>query len=129
MYIVLPILFAVASGIEGISVDELRRKLDNNEPVLIIDVRATDDFLNSDAKIPGATHIRPRRVQARLGAPPLKDVPRDRDIVIYCACANEETSARAAQTFLAAGFKRVRVLKGGWRAWLAASARVESKPK
>ena len=117
------------SDIAFITADELKARLDRNDSILIIDVRTTDDFIGADTKIATAIHIRSRRLQARLAVPPLKDIPRDKDIVVYCACANEETSIRGARTLLAAGFKRVRVLKGGWRAWLAASAPVEQNPK
>ena len=109
--------------------DELKARLDRNDSILVIDVRTTDDFIGADTKIATAIHIRSRRLQARLAVPPLKDIPRDKDIVVYCACANEETSIRGARALLAAGFKRVRVLKGGWRAWLAASGPVEQNPK
>ncbi|HYR90049.1 MAG TPA: rhodanese-like domain-containing protein [Terriglobia bacterium] len=117
------------SDIGFITVDELKASLDRNDSVLIIDVRTTDDLIGADTKIASAIHIRSRRLQARLAVPPLKDILRDKDIVIYCACPKEETSIRAARTLLAAGFIRVRVLKGGWRAWLAASGQVDQTTK
>jgi 3-mercaptopyruvate sulfurtransferase SseA len=52
-----------------------------------------------------------------------------REIVTYCACPSDEIAVRRAQVFMEAGFKRVRVLKGGWQAWLKAGGPVESKPK
>jgi rhodanese-related sulfurtransferase len=135
-YFVLPVCLAVAAGnafalsdIERITVDELKARLNRNDPTLIIDVRTTNDYIGADAQIANAIHIRSRRLQARLAVPPLKDVPRDKDVVIYCACPNEETSIRAARTLLAAGFQRVRVLKGGWLAWLAANGQVEGKER
>jgi len=36
---------------------------------------------------------------------------------------------QAAQILMEAGFTRVRTLKGGWQAWLAAGGPVEQKPK
>ena len=115
--------------VEMLAAVELKRKVDRNEPVTIIDVRASDTFINSDSKIKGALHVRPRRLQSRLAVSPLKDLPRDREVVTYCACPGDEASIRAAQTLLAAGFKRVRVLKGGWQAWLTARGPVEAKPR
>ena len=130
IFMVFPIYLAMsaAAGIDLITVDALKLMLDKGEPALIIDVRTTDNFIGSDARIPNAIHIRSRRLHARLAVPPLKDIPRDREVIIYCACPNEETSTRAARTFLASGFKRVRVLKGGWHAWLAANGQVEANP-
>ena len=108
---------------------ELKRKVDRNEPLTVIDVRGTDSFVASDGKIKGAIHVKPRRLRARLALPPLRDVPRDQEVVTYCACPADEASIRAAQVLQSAGFKRVRVLKGGWQAWLNARGRVETKPK
>ena len=117
------------SEVELMGAEELKRKVDGNEPVTIIDVRATDSFLDSGGKIKGAIHVKPRRLKARLAMPPLKDIPRDREVVTYCACPADEASIRAAQVLSAAGFKRVRVLKGGWQAWLSTRGQVENKPR
>src|SRR5688500_10632749 len=73
-------------------------------PPVIIDVRSTETYVGSDSKIKGAQHVRLRRLRARLAQSPLKDLPRDREVVTYCACPSDEASVRAAQLFLAAGF-------------------------
>jgi rhodanese-related sulfurtransferase len=112
--------------VEFISAAELKAKLAKNQPVTIIDVRATSGVLESDSKIKGAFHVKLRRLRYRLGFPPLKDIPRDREIVTYCACPNDESSIHAAQVLLDAGFKRVRALKGGWTGWKKAKGQIES---
>jgi rhodanese-related sulfurtransferase len=114
---------------EWITVEELKSKLAKNEAVTIVDLRAIDSFEQSADKIKGAIHMRARRLPYRLGFTPFKELPRDREIVTYCACSSDEISVRAVQVFREAGFKRVRVLKGGWQAWLKAGGPVESKPK
>jgi|SoiMethySBSTD1v2_1073268.scaffolds.fasta_scaffold78188_3 rhodanese-related sulfurtransferase len=114
---------------EWITVEELKSKLAKNEAVTIVDLRAGDSFLQSVDKIKGAIHMRARRLHYRLGFAPFKELPRDREIVTYCACSSDEISVRAVQVFREAGFKRVRVLKGGWQAWLKAGGPVESRPK
>lgn len=118
-----------APDIESITAEELKAKVVKKEPVTIIDVRASDAYVSSENKIEGAIFVRYRRLRTRLAQPPLKDLPRDREVVTYCACPNEETSIRAAQLFQDAGFQRVRVLKGGWQAWLKANGQTESHPK
>jgi len=60
---------------------------------------------------------------------PLKDAPRDREIVTYCACPRDEASIRAAQILLDAGFTRVYVLQGGWQMWLKANGQTEPRPR
>jgi 3-mercaptopyruvate sulfurtransferase SseA len=53
------------------------------------------------------------------------DLPDDRDIVLYCACPNEESARRAAQLLMRKGYRRVRPLVGGFNAWSAAGHPVE----
>ena len=118
-----------SSNAEYITAEELKAKLARNEPVTIIDVRETSSFVGSDNKIKGAIHLKVRRLQYRLSFPPLKDVSRDSEVVTYCACPNDESSIQAAQILLQSGFKRVRILKGGWRMWLKVNGQLEPKPK
>jgi len=120
---------ASASEVQFLSAEELKAKIARNEPVAIIDVRATTGLSDADNKIKGAVHVKLRRLKSRLMMPPLKDVPRDREIVTYCACPNDEASIRAAEVLQAAGFSRVRVLKGGWVTWKKTKGQVEPLTK
>ncbi|MEP6819978.1 MAG: rhodanese-like domain-containing protein [bacterium] len=113
-----------SSETEFISADELKAKLAKKEPVAIIDVRGANLPLNAD-KITGAVYVKLRKLKYRLGFPPLKDVPHNREVVTYCACPNDESAVHAAQVLREAGFKRVRVLKGGWVLWQKAHGPVE----
>ncbi|HEY8185076.1 MAG TPA: rhodanese-like domain-containing protein [Pyrinomonadaceae bacterium] len=110
---------------EFITAEELKAKLAKNEPVTIIDVRGSAGSLNSDSKIKGAVYVKLRRLKYRLGFAPLKDVPRNRQVVTYCACPNDESGIRAAQILREAGFNNVRVLKGGWVVWKKVNGQVE----
>ncbi|HEV2666042.1 MAG TPA: rhodanese-like domain-containing protein [Blastocatellia bacterium] len=115
--------------VEWMTVEELKAKLAKNEAVTIVDLRAMDSFEQSSDKIKGAIHMKARRLRYRLSFAPFRELPRDREIVTYCACPSDEIAVRAVQVIKEAGFKRVRVLKGGWHAWLKAGGPVESKPK
>jgi len=117
------------ANIDLISAQELKAKVDRNEPLVILDVRSSESYANSDRRIKGAIHVKVRRLEHRLNFPPLKDVPRDREIITYCACPAEEASIAAAQILLNNGFKRVRALKGGWQDWLKVNGAVEPRPK
>ena len=110
--------------VEFITPEELKAKIAKNEPVTIVDLRGPSVYAQSDQTIRGSVHMKVRRVVSRL-----RDVPRDKEIVTYCACPNDEAAAIGARSLLAEGFKRVRVLKGGWNAWLQAAGQVQPKPK
>lgn len=112
-----------------ISVDELKSQLAANQPVTLIDVRSAEGYAQSDRKIKGAIHVKLRRLRHRITMPPLKNVPRDQQVVTYCACPSEHSSIEAAQILLSSGFKNVKALKGGWVEWLKISGQVEPKRK
>jgi rhodanese-related sulfurtransferase len=44
-------------------------------------------------------------------------IPSDRDIVLYCTCPSEETSAKVALELRKMGVRRVRPLRGGLQGW------------
>jgi 3-mercaptopyruvate sulfurtransferase SseA len=62
-----------------ITVDELKEKLAKNAPVFIIDSRSQGSYDNSEIKIKGAVRIPMDEIESRL-----KEIPRDREIVVYC---------------------------------------------
>jgi len=115
------------NAVELITVEELKTKVAANEPLLIIDVRSSESYANSQSKIKGALHFNVRKLKYRLGFPPLKNVPKDREVITYCACPSEESSIAAAKVLLENGFKRVRALKGGWTEWQKATGPVEPR--
>ena len=115
--------------IARITAEDLKIQLSRNEPVTILDVRSTNNYVSNENRIKGSIHVKLRRLQFRLSFPPLKDIPRDREVVTYCACPNDEASIRAAQILMDAGFKNVRVLDGGWQMWQRVKGQVEPKPK
>lgn len=110
---------------EFVTAEELKTKLAKNEPITIIDVRGSTSLSNGDNKIKGAIYVKLRRLKYRLGFVPLKDVPRNREVVTYCACPNDESSLKAARILRDSGFKNVRVLKGGWVVWKKINGQVE----
>ena len=120
---------AQTPAVEMITAEELKTKLAGNEPVMIIDGRSPQGYAASTTTIKGAIHFKARKIKSRLKYAPLKDVPKDREIVTYCACPKDESSISAAQVLQASGFKRVRVLQGGWNEWLRAKGPVEPRVK
>lgn len=102
-----------------ISVDELILMMANKKPVVVIDVRHLDAY---SEKIKGALQIPVDEIEARL-----KEIPRTKEIVLYCACPTEATSNAAAVKLFQNGYKKVRALKGGWNRWVQAAGPTEQK--
>ena len=118
-----------APSVEMISADELKAKVISNNPVTIIDVRSSEGYAASTTTIKGSIHFKVRKLKSRLPYAPLKDLPKDREIVTYCACPKDQSSIAAAQILQAAGFKRVKVLQGGWLEWVRVNGPVEPRLK
>jgi rhodanese-related sulfurtransferase len=116
-------------AVETITAEELKAKLEGNQAVTIIDVRSPQGYATSTTTIKGAIHFKARKIKSRLKYAPLKDLPKDRETVTYCACPNDESSISAAQVLQASGFKRVRVLQGGWNEWMRVKGPVEPRIK
>jgi rhodanese-related sulfurtransferase len=102
------------SKVTMVSINEFRNML-NNPDLSIIDVRYEKDWEKSDMKIKGPVREDYMRVETWADK-----YPKGKFIVLYCACPDERTSARVARELLDRGFTNVRVLKGGWNAWVKA---------
>jgi len=103
-----------------ISVDELYRLIGDGAAPVVVDVRSHTARGLDPKRIPGAVHVPLDAVEHHV-----KDLPRDRDIILYCTCPNESSAAHAAKLLMNHGFKRVRPLHGGLDAWIAAGYTVE----
>ena len=99
----------VASRLEP---EELKRQLDAGEPVYIVDLRHPLELVPDPFKLPGAVHFSPDTLTARQS-----EIPRDRDVVLYCTCPSEATAAKTAMQLHKLGIERVRPLRGGLDEW------------
>lgn len=78
----------------------------------IVDLRHPLDYLPDPRVLPGAVRIGPTEL-ARCA----ESIPRDRDVILYCTCPSEETSAKVAMQLHRLGVTRVRPLRGGFDGW------------
>ena len=62
------------------SIEELKRQLDSGEPVVIIDLRSELDVAAVPVMIPRSLRIAPEELERRH-----QEIPRDRDIILYCS--------------------------------------------
>lgn len=97
-----------------ITVNELRRLIDDGRKPLILDVRSKGTRAQ-EGIIPGAISAHPTDID-----PVILASSRELEIVIYCACPNEASAAIAAMHLKRAGFKKIRPLLGGINAWIQA---------
>jgi membrane protein DedA with SNARE-associated domain len=95
-----------------ITVDELHQKQEAGEKPMILDLRSQIELEQDPSLIRGALHMTMDEVHLRH-----QEIPRDRDIILYCSCPNEVTSARVALQLHRKGISRVRPLLGGIDAW------------
>lgn len=103
-----------------ITVTELNNALAEGRGPLVVDIRGMANRIVDARTIPGA-------ILADLAGLDdlVKEVPTDREVVIYCTCPNEISAARAAQLLSQRGYLRVRPLLGGLDAWADAGYPVE----
>jgi membrane protein DedA with SNARE-associated domain/rhodanese-related sulfurtransferase len=92
--------------------EELKRLLDDGEQVFIVDLRHPLELEPDPFTLPGALHFAPDDLAARH-----HEIPRDRDIVLFCSCPSEATAAKTAMTLHKLGIERVRPLRGGYDEW------------
>ena len=91
---------------------ELKSQLDSGEQVYIVDLRHPLEQLTDPFTLPGAVLVSPDTLTARN-----QEIPRDRDVVLFCTCPSEATAARVAMTLHKLGIERVRPLRGGFDEW------------
>jgi len=96
---------------------ELKTMLDIAEtnhtpPPFIVDLRHPLDYLPDPRVLPGALRIGPNELKQHS-----EIIPRDRDVILYCTCPSEETSAKLALQLHKMGVYRVRPLRGGFDGW------------
>jgi rhodanese-related sulfurtransferase len=92
--------------------DELRQKIEAGaQDIVIVDTAAP--LIYADEHITGAIDY-PWVHELALPVP----LPRDKTLVLYCACKDHEDSADMAKKLSQAGYLNVKVLKGGWFKWL-----------
>ena len=105
-----------------ISPEELKQKLDRHEPVTVIDLRHSLDFLPEPYTIPGALRIPMEDLDKRN-----HEIPRGEEVVLYCTCPNEASSAVTAVKLRKYGVSKVRPLHGGFHTWRRLGFPLESE--
>lgn len=91
---------------------ELKEMIDRGDSPFIVDLRHPLDLLPDPRVLPGAVRLLPNELIERNS-----EIPRDRDVVLYCTCPSEATSAKVALSMRRFGVERIRPLRGGFDGW------------
>lgn len=103
--------------------EELKALLDAGEPVYIVDLRHPLELVGDPFTLPGALLFAPERLAERH-----LEIPRDRDVVLFCTCPSEATAAKTAMQLHRLGIERVRPLRGGYDEWKRLGYRMDEVP-
>ena len=92
--------------------EELKKHIENHSAgIVIVDTAAPPVW--EEEHIPGAVNF---PYSKKINAP--VPLPRDKTLVIYCACKDHEDSTDVARQLSVLGYRNVKVLEGGWFKWL-----------
>ena len=100
--------------IDRISPEELYRRMNAREDIVVVDLRHTLEFEAEPQTIPGAVHMDTAELEEAVDV-----IPRDRDIILFCSCPNEATAAQMALRLRYLGITRIRPLAEGLAGWRA----------
>jgi membrane protein DedA with SNARE-associated domain/rhodanese-related sulfurtransferase len=107
-------------AVSKIKASEVARKLAG---VAVFDVRSHGYYEKDTMRIQGSLRLEPNALNQEF-----LQVPKDKEIVLYCTCVRDATSVRVARRLADQGFS-VSVIAGGLRAWKKAGLPLEPVPQ
>ena len=96
----------------------LEHQSSHPDHLFVLDVRTPQEY--AEGHVPGAVNVPQEQLASRLA-----EVPKDKDVVIYCRSGRR--SALAADVLAANGYSRLSHLEGDMNAWVA-KGRPVAKP-
>lgn len=106
-----------------LEVEELRRALDTQPDLLLLDVRSPQEYEGEQGHIAGSLNVPLDELGARVA-----ELGTDPERPIAVICRTDRRSADAAAVLARQGFSNVRVVRGGMTAWLARGWPLERDP-
>lgn len=88
-------------------------RIEKGECVAFVDARGDDAFSKTGLQLGGAVRVRPASIVRDATR-----VPRGCAVVVYGRDEGDLDVARVAEGLRALGFREVRILSGGFRAWV-----------
>ena len=114
-------LFLRKLRVARISPEALKSRLDAGEDITIIDLRPRFEVEAAPVAIPGSRWMSLDEIDEHEW-----EFLRSRELVLYCSCPNEATSAQVALQLRRRGITRVHPLHGGLAGWMALGFSVEA---
>ena len=111
------LIAAAKARIRELTPAEVRDLQARGETLVLLDVRDQNEV--NLGRIPGAVHISRGTLETKVEAV----IPRDANVVIYCASGNR--SAFAAVTMQEMGYATVASMAGGIREWATSGGEVD----
>jgi rhodanese-related sulfurtransferase len=105
--------------VKTISREELRQKIENGDPFVLVDALSPMSFAHS--RLPGSINIPPERVEAAPRVIP----DRSSDIVVYCMNSECDSSVIVATRLRALGYTKVWHYADGKQDWIKAGLPLE----
>ncbi len=103
--------------IREVTPKDVQQMQERGENVTLLDCRDLQEV--NLGKIPNAVHISRGNLETKVEAV----IPRDAQLVVYCASGNR--SAFAAATLQEMGYKNVSSMTSGFRGWVESGGEVE----
>ncbi len=101
------------ASIREVSVDDLKKMIDNREKIIILDVRDKDEF--ETGYIPGAINLSRGMLEFKVNTL----IP-DRNATVIVYCGIDLRGPLATRTLNEMGYKNAVNINGGLKAWKAA---------
>ncbi len=95
-----------------LSAEELKKKMDSGRSLVIVDLRTPLQIKAFPYSIPGALRIPLQNLERAYAT-----LPAERDVILFCNCPNEVSSAKAALFLQKKGFANAWALTGGIDEW------------
>lgn len=111
--------YQVEHVVPRLTAQQVTEKLAAGEDPVIIDLRS-HAARQEDAGIPGSCPLSLEALNSRH-----QDLPRDRDVILYCDCPEDAASVQGTLLLRKLGFTRAWPLAGGIEAWHASAPRAE----
>jgi adenylyltransferase/sulfurtransferase len=112
---------ASAQEVQSIKPEELQKLIESKADIVVVDNQPKGAY--DMGHIPGAFNF-PWAMQIKVPV----NLPRNKALILYCACSHEEDSTDVAQKLMKEfGYNNIQVLEGGWLRWVELGYPTEKK--